>query len=371
MKTNVSLLKIWGIPIGLNASWFLIFGLLSFSLASGLFPLNLPGLPGPTYWVLGAVTCLFFFSSVLAHELGHAFVALREGIPVRRIVLFIFGGVAEITQEPRTAGAEFRIAAAGPLVSLALAGLFGAVSLLQPLLPALAEAASWLARTNLLLAIFNLIPGYPLDGGRIFRSLVWRISGSAHRATTIAATGGQIVAYGFIAFGIFSVFTGGAINGLWLGFIGWFLLNAATSSVAQANLMQMLRGVTVYQVMSRQLPHVPSKLSIRRLVDEYVLQNGQERFAVADDGEILGLLSVQDLAKIEPHRWPFMTVSQAMAPFERLAHISPWTEIAEALHLIEARDALFAPVISQGQVIGTLSREDVQNYIRLRTALRA
>ena len=194
------------------------------------------------YWILGALTSILFFGSVLVHELAHALVALRNKLPVRAINLFLFGGVAELTQEPRSAGAEFRIAIAGPVASLGLAALFGAVYLLDQHIPLLAAPSIWLARINLLLAVFNMIPGFPLDGGRILRAVIWWKTGNLRRATQLASISGQVIAFGFIVVGIFISFNGNFFNGLWLIFIGWFLQNAAASSLTQSNMQETLNG---------------------------------------------------------------------------------------------------------------------------------
>ena len=215
MNASLRLGKIWGIPIGLHTSWFLIFGLLTWSLAMGYFPEEYPELTGLTHLVLGVLTSLLFFGSVLAHELGHAFVALRNKIPVKSINLFIFGGVAQIGQEPTTPSAEFRIAIAGPLVSVGLAVLFGAIWWLDQNIPVLAAPSVYLMRINLILAAFNLIPGFPLDGGRVLRAIAWWVLKSFQRATQLAAFSGQLVAFGFIAVGVFAIFNGPLFNGLW------------------------------------------------------------------------------------------------------------------------------------------------------------
>lgn len=230
MDTSLRIGKIFGIPIGLHISWFLIFGLLTWSLAGGYFAQAYPQVPALVHLLLAVVTSGLFFASVLAHELGHSVVALREKIPVRGITLFIFGGIAQIGKEPPSAGAEFRIAIAGPLVSLALAGGFGALWLLDRGIPYLAAPSEYLMRINFILAVFNLIPGFPLDGGRVLRAVVWQISGSFQRANQVAVISGQLVAFGFIGLGIFTILRGQFFNGLWLAFIGWFLQNAAASA---------------------------------------------------------------------------------------------------------------------------------------------
>jgi Zn-dependent protease/CBS domain-containing protein len=369
MRTRIELGRIWGIPIGLHPSWFLIFGLLTWSLAVGYFPDEYPDLSGVAFWLLGALTASLFFGSVLFHELGHSLFALRNSIPVRRITLFIFGGVAQIEKEPSSPGVEFRIAIAGPLASLSLALLFGGLWVLDQGVPYLAAPSIWLARINLMLAVFNMIPGFPLDGGRVLRALVWRFTGSFHRATRVAGSTGQLVALGFIALGVTTIFNGALFNGLWLAFIGWFLQNAATSSMAASNMQQSLRGVSVGQVMSRNCTMVPSLLPLSELVEERVLNGAQRCFFVSDNGHLRGLLTLREITAVPQRKWGFTTTEQAMVPFERLARVAPDTELMEALQMMDSANVNQVPVVEGDEVIGTLSREQVLHYIRLRAEL--
>jgi len=346
----------------------------TWSLALGYFPNEYPALPAATYWLLGAMTSLLFFGSVLLHELGHSVVALRHHIPVRSITLFIFGGVAHIGSEPRSPGAEFRIAIAGPLTSLALAAGFGALWLVDQvgtkhLSPLLAAPSVWLARINLLLALFNLIPGFPLDGGRILRALVWRVTGSFYRATRVATFTGQITAFGFIAWGLYTLFGGNVFNGLWLVFIGWFLQNAAAASYAQANLQQSLHGVTVAQVMARDCLKVSPHVSLAYLVEEKVLTSGQRCFLVAEDDQLRGMVTLRDIAAVPKGTWSRVTVGQAMVPRERLILMRDDTELLEALQKMDDANVAQVPVVEGDRIVGLLSREQVLHYLRIRAEL--
>lgn len=369
MDANVKLGKIWGIPIGLHSSWFLIFILLTWSLASSYFPAEYPLLSAGVHWVMAVVTSLLFFGSVLAHELGHSFLALRNKIPVKGITLFIFGGVAQIAQEPKSPGAEFRIAIAGPLVSLGLAGVFGAAWLLDQAFPALAAPSMYLARINLMLALFNLIPGFPLDGGRVLRAIIWQFSGSFQKATRTAAFTGQLVAFGFIGYGIFTIFSGNFMNGLWLAFIGWFLQNAAASTYAQTNMQTMLRDIRVNQVMSQDCARVPSLTPLSTLVEERVLTGGERCFFVADNGKLQGMLTLRDIAAIPKPRWGFTTSQQAMVPFDRLVRVTPQTELLAALTIMDHNNVAQVPVVQGEELVGMLSREQVVHYLRTRAEL--
>jgi Zn-dependent protease len=370
METSIKLGKIWGIPIQLHFSWFLILGLLTWSLASGYFPQEYPALTPAVHWLLGVVTSFLFAASVLLHELGHSNLALREGIPVKGITLFIFGGVAQITREPRSPGAEFRIASAGPLVSLALAGLFGGLWLLDRAMPVLAAPSLWLARINLSLALFNLIPGFPLDGGRVLRALVWKFTGSLQKATKVASFTGGLVAVGFIGLGVFTIFRGNFIDGLWLAFIGWFLQNAAAASYAQSGMQQALRGVRVSEVMERDLARVDGGISLRQLVQFYVTEGGQRVFFVTQEGgKLRGMLTVHDLMRVPRLQWEHTPVEQAMIPIDRLAAVHPDSELLAALQKMDEADLAQVPVVEDSQLRGLLRREHVLHYVRTRAEI--
>jgi Zn-dependent protease len=369
MKMNFELTRIWGIPIGLHFSWLIIFGLIMFSLATGFFPAALPGLPLFGITLVALATTLLFFSSVLAHELGHALIALRNAIPVRSITLFIFGGVAQIEKEPESPGAEFRIAAAGPLVSFLLAGLFFALSLVGG--PEfLTVPAGYLARINLILGLFNLIPGFPLDGGRLLRALIWKLNGNPYRATRIAAVSGQLVAGGFIGLGIFSAFTSGLTSGLWLVFIGWFLMNAASSSLAYASVQQRLAGLKVAEAMRREVPFVPSFLPLSSLVQQYVIGRGQRTMLVGDGGAPLGVITLNRISQIGRARWGVTTTAQAMTPIQDLQTVTPETPLKEALELMTRQQIELLPVVVEGQVVGLISQEDVLRLVETRKRLK-
>lgn len=369
MNASIKLGTIWGIPIGLHISWFLIFGLISWSLAVGYFPNEYPQLNGTMNWALGVITSLLFFGSVLAHELGHSFLALRNKIPVKGITLFIFGGVAQIGQEPKSPGAEFRIAVAGPIVSLGLAGLFGGLWLLDQAIPFLAAPSLYLARINLILAIFNMIPGFPLDGGRVLRALVWKWTNSFRRATQVASFSGQIVAFGFIGVGVFGMLSGNFMNGLWLVFIGWFLQNAAATAYAQLNVTETLRGVTVEQAMTRECAEIPGLTPLSQLVEERILTGGQRCFVVTDQDHLRGILTLRDISAIPQQKWRFTTAEQAMIPSNHLASVNPNTDLLEALQLMDNSNIAQVPVLVDNRLVGMLSREQILRYLRLRSEL--
>ena len=365
MEANIKLGKMWGIPLGLHISWFLIFGLVTWSLAAGYLPGEYPRMSPIAYWLLGAVTSLLFFGSVLLHELGHSLIALRNEIPVRSITLFIFGGVAQIGRDPSTPGAEFRIAIAGPLTSLGLAGVFSAFGYLTQGNPYLAAPSLWLGRINLILGVFNLIPGFPLDGGRVLRAIIWKITDNFQRATQAASVSGQMVAFGFIVFGMMTIFTGNLFNGLWLVFIGWFLQNAAANSYAQANLREMLRGVTVAQVMQTEPPHTPGRMTLEQVVEEQVLTGAQRYFFVEENGWLKGLLTLKDITAAPREEWGRTLAQDAMIPLERLVQVSPEMKVLEALQAMDDADVAQAPVMDSGRMVGLLTRGQILRYVRV------
>jgi len=370
MEASVKLGRIWGIPIGLHTSWFLVFGLLTWTLSTGYFPLEYPHLSPWLHVILGVVTSVLFFGSVLGHELGHAAIALRNRIPVKSITLFIFGGVAQISREPRTPGAEFRIAIAGPLVSFALALFFGGVWLVSRSLPILAAPGVYLMRINFILAVFNLIPGFPLDGGRVLRAIVWALTKSFRQASQAAAFSGQLIAFGFIGFGIFTIFRGQLLNGAWLVFIGWFLQNAAASTYSQTNLQHAMEGITVGEVMNCDCERVTPLTPLSQLVRERVLSGGQRCFFVTEDDHLLGMLTLKDIARIPEPKWGFTTIGQAMVPRQRLLTVALDTELIRAMQIMDQADIAQLPVLDQDVFVGILSREQVVRHLRSRAELR-
>ncbi len=376
MESSIRIGRIWGIPIGLNLSWFLIFALITWSLAVGYLPEEYPSLSTTTHWIVGLITSLLFFSSVLLHELGHAFVALRNQIPVRGITLFIFGGVAQIESEPKTPGQEFRVAVAGPVVSLLLAGFFGLLWQLDRDLPWLAAPSLWLARINLMLALFNLIPGFPLDGGRILRAIVWHFS-NFQRATRIATRVGQGVAVVFIGAGVWLMFSGNFFDGLWLAFIGWFLNSAASANYAQSTVQHILQGVPVRDVMYNQWITVDANTPVSVLVEEHVLRGGPRHYFVTRSGygyeeggdTWYGMVTTSDITRLPRAQWAFTPVERIMAPRDRLIVTQPNAPLIDAMHQMEQDHINQLPVIDGTNLVGVVSREGILVYIRRRAQL--
>jgi Zn-dependent protease len=366
---SVTIAKVWGIPIGLHPSWLLVFALVAWSLAGGYFPMASPGWDPATYWVVGALTALLAFGCVLVHELGHCWVALRSGLPIRSITLFVFGGVAQIGREPDEPGTELRIAIAGPLTSLALGVVFAGVRLLAGDVELVAAPALWLARINVTVAVFNVLPGFPLDGGRVLRALVWWRTGSFDRATRAAAVTGQLVASAFIVFGLLAALRGNVAGGLWMALIGWFLENAARQSLSQASVGALLRGVSVAQAMTRECPRVRGDVSLDRVVQDEVLGAGRRCFFVVDDGRLRGVLTLADIKGVPRERWSRTPVENAMTPAEKLSTLRPEDDLLAALRSMDEADVAQLPVVEGGELCGALGREQVLRYVSARAEL--
>jgi len=342
----------------------LIFVLLTWSLASSYYPGEFANWPVAQYWIVGAATALLLFVSVLLHELGHSLMALRYKIPVLNITLFIFGGVAQIGAEPPSAIAEFWIALAGPIVSFALALLF---SVLQPIVGAFAPLlalAKYLAYINGTLALFNLIPGFPLDGGRVFRAIIWGTTHSLHRATLVAANVGRFIAYVFILLGVWQMFTGNFANGLWIAFIGWFLESAAASQVRQQTIQDLLAGHMVQDAMRRDYTVVSPETTLEQLVDEHILGSGRRSLIVEQASQVSGLLTLQDIKKIMRSDWPTTTAAQVMVPAEQMKRIRPDAKLVDALAEMDRDGVNQLPVMVDDQIHGVLSRDDVISLLR-------
>jgi Zn-dependent protease/CBS domain-containing protein len=363
-RHNIPLGRILGIPIGLDYSWFVIFTLLTWMLAGSYYPAEFKNWPPLLYWFMGAVTAIMLFVSVLLHELGHSVVALRYKIPVRSITLFLFGGVAQIGAEPPSAIAEFLIAVAGPLVSLALAVLFYTVQPLVAGMEPLLGLAKYLAYINLALVLFNLIPGYPLDGGRVLRAIVWATTRNMRRATLIAAHSGRFFAFLFIFVGVWQMFSGNFGGGLWIAFIGWFLDNAASAQVQQVMFQGLLAGHRVSQAMGTHCAAVPADLMLQELVDEHILGRGHRCFLVNRGDNTVGLMTLHRIKEVPRSEWATTSAAQVMLPWEQLKRIDPDTELWAALQKMDRDGVNQLPVTQDHHVIGMLRREDVITFLR-------
>lgn len=370
MQPTISLGRIFGIPVGVHSSWFLVFVLVTGTLALNYLPLSHPGWPLAAYWLVGVVTSLLFFFSVLAHEMAHSLMAIRLGVPVKSITLFIFGGVAQISKEAPRPSVEFMITAVGPITSFVVALAFGAVFfLVGPTNRYVAAAAEWLGIVNMSVAVFNLIPGFPLDGGRIFRSILWAFTGDYRRASYVATWSGRIVGYGFIFGGVFVAMTGSLISGIWIALIGWFLENAASESYRQIALRDALTGVSVRQIMISEAPAVSPGSTLKEVVYGYVLGMGRRCFLVVSDGQLLGLITLQEIKQIPQEAWDTTSVDRVMVPSERLRVVKPDESAVVALQIMDEQDVAQLPVVEDGRVVGLVGRDAILRLLRARAEL--
>lgn len=370
MRSQIKLGSVFGIKIGLHYSWFLIALLIVLSLSSRFHASN-PAWGDGVILTMSVATAVLFFVSLLLHELAHSLVATSHQLPVKEITLFALGGVSQIEKNPTSAKVEFWMAFVGPLTS----AVIGAVCLTLARL--IGDPASdpwiamllWLGYINLSLAGFNLIPGYPLDGGRVLRSLIWWKTGNADRSTQLAARAGQAIAFAFIAFGILQYFGGAGIGGLWIAFIGWFLLQASRESYVQVGLAHALEGVRVADVMTRDCPTVDGWLNVQNFVEQHLLPTGQRCFMVVDKGEIAGLVTPHEVKEIDRAKWPFATLHDIMRPLADVQSVTPDTPLATALESLSRYDLNQLPVVSGGHLEGVLSRARVLSYLRTNAEL--
>jgi Zn-dependent protease/CBS domain-containing protein len=369
MPGSIRLMRIAGIEIDINVSWLIILVLLTVSLAVSWFPVMTPRLGVGAYWALGLIASLLLFASVLAHELAHSLVARSRGLPVKNITLFIFGGVSNIEQEPQSPGVEFWMAFVGPLTSLAIGVVSALLAIALRGVPVVAAVLEYLAVANILLGVFNLIPGFPLDGGRVLRSILWAITGNLRTATLWATRVGQFIAYLFILWGVWQVFTNNWLNGIWIGFIGWFLLTAAQTANRQVMLQSLFRGVSVAQVMGPVPQPVPADASLRDLVDHYLLPRGQRTAPVYQGDSFAGLITLADVKAVPRAQWDQTPVADAMVPVEKLHVVRPQQRMSDILPLIAQADVNQLPVMQDGRLVGMLTRDAIVRYLDIRQGL--
>ena len=366
--------RILGIPIYLDLSWILVFGLITFSLSS-YFAQQDPKWTATQHWTLALLTSILFFSSVVFHELAHSVVAQHYKIKVLSITLFLFGGLARIAREPSQAIQEINIAIAGPLASGFLAAMFYGLTLLFPDREMFGALAKWLFFTNGSLAVFNLLPGFPLDGGRIFRALVWGVTKDFGRATKVAGASGKLVAFGMIGIGVWSAVRGDWMSGIWIGFIGWFLLNAAQASMAQVTIHETLAGLCAADVMSHELPTIPGNLSLEEYSGE-VLRTGRRIHIVTMDDRLLGLMNVTALNQVPRDEWSMNSVQAVMVPREKILWAAPEEPLQRLLERLMAADVNQMPVVRHGEdgaahIVGMITRDAILRVIQTRSELSA
>ena len=367
MRSQIKLGQIFGIKIGLHYSWFLIAFLIVFSLVSD-YHANHPQWPFALTATLAIATALLFFLSLLLHELSHSLLAKAHGLPVHEITLFALGGVSQLEKEAASAKDEFLIAIVGPLTSAMIGALcLGAVHIASidslPRGP-LTAMLLWLGYINFGLASFNMIPGYPMDGGRILRAAMWWKSGDLERATRNAVRVGQAVAVVFIVIGMVGYFRGGGLSGLWIVFLGWFLLQAARESYVETTLRNSLAGIKVSDLMVRDYPTVDGHESIQDFVDNILLHAGGHSFLVKEDGNTIGLVTPHELTHVHRIQWPGVALDAVMRRLEDMRTVEPEAPMLKALEIMSQENVNSLPVVSDGRVQGVLPREKLLDYLQ-------
>lgn len=369
MLTNsIRLFRIAGIEVGVHYSWLVVFGLVTWSLAVGLLPRAIPGIAGAEAWILGAIGALLLFASVLVHELAHSLVAKARGLDARSITLFIFGGVSNLGGDAKQPLTEFIVAIVGPLASFAVAGLAVLVVNVSPdiRVDAIFE---YLAFVNVLLGLFNLIPGFPLDGGRVLRSVVWSITGSMRRATELAANLGKLVAYGFLAWGFLRILDGDFLGGGWIAVIGWFLHGAASSTLMQVVLDTRLQRVRVGDVVRPDSTTVSPGLPLTQLIDEVLLPGNRRAVPVALDGRLVGMVTISDLVDVPLADRATARVSDVMGGRKGVITVTPSDTVSFAIELLGKHEFEQLPVVEGERILGAITRADVMRQLQLREAL--
>ena len=374
MKPNrgVDLFRVAGIQIAIDYSWLVIFVLVLWSLAAGYFPHEYPGFTRTAYWGIGALATLLFFASVLIHELAHSLVANRVGQNVRRITLFLFGGMAHLSREPSNAVAELKIASVGPLTSFALGGAFWALMVgaervaAGPLWVAMFKYLSFI---NVALAVFNLLPGFPLDGGRILRGFLWYRSGNLRAATARAADWGSGIALGLMGLGLLQIFGGALVGGLWLIFIGMFLRGAARASYHGVVVEHVLGSARVGDLMVTDPIAIPDDLTVRDAIEEHFLRHGFGGFPVTRNGQIEGFVTLAHIKHCPPEERAQRTVRDVMRAADAAVTIPATASVSDALRRMVEADSGRLLVTDGGRVVGLITRTGITRFIQLKTEL--
>ncbi len=362
--------RLFGIDIEINISWLAILALLAWTLSEGVFPDQYDDWSRAAYWIVGTAAALLLFVTVLIHELAHALVARRRGLPVPRITLFIFGGVSHMSRQPQTPGEEFAIAAAGPGTSLVIAVVTLALGFAFRDVNEKATAMCfYLGTVNVALAVFNILPGFPLDGGRVLRSIAWKRTNSFRRATQIASGVGEMFAYGLLMVGVLLLLFGLVINGIWLLFIGWFLLNAARAEAQNLQLESILGKLRARDLMHVDFETVSPGKSLQQVVDEHMLARGERAVVVANDGSVRGILTVSDIQRIPRAEWASTPVQQMMTPREKVMTVSADAKAMDVLRLVSEHRFHQVPVLEEGRMIGMVTRRELLDRLQLAETL--
>lgn len=372
MRSHIKLGKIFGIEVGIHYSWFIIALLITFTLVEHFRTAN-PGWSPQVVWSSAIVTAVLFFAGLLAHELSHSLVARARNLPVSRITLFALGGVSVIEKEAPDAKTEFLVAIVGPLCSVVIGGVMLGIARAIGGDPDASPGTAilyWLGWINISLGVFNLLPGFPLDGGRVLRSLIWAVTRNMERATKIASRVGQAVALLFIMAGIYQFFHSKDAGGLWIAFIGWFLLQAAGANYLEVEMKHALAGLKAADLMSHDCPIVEGNISVQDLVDHFILRTGRRCYMVTVLGRMAGLVTPHEIRALNREEWPMTPVQQIMKPLEKIHAVAPDTPAMDVLEMMTKEDLNQVPVISDSGVEGMLARGEILQALRSRAELK-
>lgn len=361
-----------GIPIRIHYTLWFVFILIAWSLAVGYMPHQYPGLGSVTYWAIGIVSAIILFVSILIHELSHSYIAKKNGLPIARITLFFFGGVSEMTEEPEDPGLEVRMAAAGPLMSFLIAGVLGALwyigEAVKAPVPVIATLG-YAALINGVLGAFNLLPAFPLDGGRVFRGSIWKRSNNLVAATRTATRVSEGLSLLMMFGGFLLIMFSDFVDGIWIIVLGWFIKSGAETSLKQTLVGEALTGVSVADIMTRDVMSVPPETTVQKLVSDYLLVHRHGGYPVLKDGKVLGLITLQSVRAIPKENRDFETVQQAMIPSERMIIVKPSMTALDAMQKMARNRVGRVLVVEDGRLIGIATREDVVRTIQTRQEL--
>ena len=358
-----------GIPVRIHYTLWVVFILIAWSLAYGYMPHQYPGLDVVTYWAIGIASAIILFASVLVHELSHSYVAKKNGLPIARITLFFFGGVSEMTEEPQDPSLEVRVAAAGPLMSFLIAAVLGGLWYATTVVKApvaLTATLGYGALINATLGVFNLLPAFPLDGGRVFRGSIWKRSGNLVGATRTATRVSEALSLLMMLGGFAAIIFGDFVNGLWIVVLGWFIRSGAETSLRQTLIGEALSGVRVVDIMTQNVLTVPPDITVQQLISDYFLVNRHGGYPVVKDGQILGIVTLQCVRSISQGQRTSVTVARAMVPCESTVMVKPTLSALDAFQRMARKNVGRVLVVEGGRLLGILTRGDLMRIIQMR-----
>jgi Zn-dependent protease/predicted transcriptional regulator len=369
-RSSIKLFKIFGIEIRLDYSWFIIFALFAYYFGFVYFPQVLPGLNKGLLALVTIITVIFVFISLLVHEMSHSLVARKRGTSVERITLFLFGGMSQIEKEPESPYSEFVMAIAGPAASFVVAAIFGAIWFFTRNIALVREPVGYLAIINIVLGVFNILPGYPLDGGRMLRSILWKKTGNLEHATFIASTAGRVIGFTIIAAGIFFIFTGNFLNGIWLAFIGWFVQSSAQMGYRQLIFETSIKGIKVRDVMNENIVNVTKNTTLQDLVDDYFMKYRFGRFPVIENEKtqkLVGIISLHDVKGVPKEEWREVRVGDIVKTISENEKVDISMEISDAIKKMGKNDLGHLVVMSGDKLRGIITKSDVMRFIKIRS----